>query len=47
MPKTGKVADCVKKVMKRGKDKPAAIRICQASTGLSYETGKKPKSTKK
>lgn len=44
MPKNSKVAQCVVKVMKTGKDKPAAIRICQATTGQSYQTGKKAKS---
>lgn len=43
MPKGTKVHSCVQKVMKQGKAKPNAIRICQASTGLSYQTGKKPK----
>lgn len=43
MPKNSAVAKCVQKVVKTGKDKPAAIRICQASTGQSYKTGKKAK----
>lgn len=42
MPKRGKVARCVKRVSK-SKGKGAAIAICQASTGLSYRTGRKPK----
>lgn len=46
MPKGTKVSRCVEKVSRTmGKDK--AIPICQKSTGLSYATGKKPKSKKK
>jgi hypothetical protein len=43
MPKNSKVGRCVEKVQKEGKSKPAAIRICQTSTGQSYRTGKKSK----
>lgn len=43
MPKGSKVKRCVRKVVKSGKGKGAAIAICQASTGLSYKTGRKPK----
>lgn len=43
MPKKSKVGRCVTKLTKKGADKGKAIRICQASTGLSYATGKKPK----
>lgn len=43
MPKRSKVARCVTRVVKSGKSKGAAIAICQASTGLSYKTGRKPK----
>ena len=46
MPKNSKVGRCVEKVSKTmGKEK--AIPICQKSTGLSYASGKKPKSKKK
>jgi len=42
MPKGTKVARCVEKVKKSGKDvNPYAV--CQASTGQSYATGKKLK----
>jgi len=44
MPEGTKVSRCVKEVMATGKSKEAAIRICQASTGQSYKTGKKSKS---
>jgi len=43
MPKGSKVARCVDDVMADGKSKVAGIRICQASTGDSYRTGKKSK----
>ena len=43
MPKDSKVGRCVSKVQKSGKDKVAAIKICQASTKMSYATGKKVK----
>ena len=43
MPKGSKVGRCVSKVRKSGKSKRAAIRICQASTGQSYKTGKRKK----
>jgi hypothetical protein len=43
MPKGTKVARCVAKIMKKGKSKVAAIKICQVSTGQSYATGKKTK----
>lgn len=46
MPKNSKVGRCVAKV---GKDKPKsnAIRICQSSTGQSYQTGRKAKTHRK
>lgn len=47
MPKNSKVGRCVSKVTKSGKDYGSAIAICQASTGKSYKTGKKPKTKKK
>lgn len=40
MPKGTKVHRCVQKVMRSGKSKPSAIKICQKSTGQSYMTGK-------
>jgi len=43
MPKGTKVYRCTQKVMKTGKSKSSAIRICQKSTGQSYKTGRKPK----
>ena len=43
MPKGTKVHSCVSKVMRQGKSKASAIRICQESTGQSYKTGKKSK----
>jgi len=43
MPKDSKVGRCVTKLDKT-KAKGAAIAICQDATGLSYATGKKPKS---
>lgn len=43
MPEGTKVYSCVQDVMKKGIPKVNAIRICQESTGLSYQTGKKPK----
>lgn len=43
MPKGTKVADCVARMMAAGHVKASAIRICQASTGQSYRTGKKSK----
>lgn len=43
MPTTGKIADCVRDVMKKGNSKEAAIKICQKSTGLAYATGKPPR----
>lgn len=42
MPKNSKVGKCVREVSKN-KDKVAAIKICQKSTGQSYKTGKKSK----
>lgn len=42
MPKSSKVARCVRQVDKT-KSKGAAIAICQAETGKSYATGRKPK----
>ena len=47
MPKGTKVYRCVQKVIKGGKSKSSAIRICQKSTGQSYKTGKKSKKNKK
>ena len=47
MPEGTKVAKCVKNVQKQGKEKGSAIAICQKSTGLSYATGKPPKSKEK
>jgi hypothetical protein len=46
MPKDSKTARCVDKVMSKGKgtDKVTAIKICQAATKISYQTGKKSKS---
>lgn len=43
MPTNPKVARCVQHIMKGGKDKVAAIRICQDSTGLSYHPAQKRK----
>lgn len=47
MPKNSKVGRCVSKVQKTGKSKGSSIAICQAScqasTGMSYKTGRKPK----
>jgi hypothetical protein len=43
MPEDSKVARCVKKVMAQGHSKASAIRICQASTGQSYQTGQRAK----
>jgi len=41
MPADSKVARCVREVMANSKlSKVSAIRICQKSTGQSYETGK-------
>lgn len=42
MPSNTKVGRCVRKV-KRTRSTGSAIRICQASTGQSYKTGRKPK----
>jgi hypothetical protein len=47
MPKGTKVSDCVEKLMAKGMSQGKAIAICQSSTGLSYATGKKPKSASK
>lgn len=47
MPKNSKVGMCVRKVQRSGKSKVSAIRICQKSTGQSYNTGKKIKKKKK
>lgn len=47
MPKRGKIARCVAKVMKQGKSKVSAIKICQSATGKSYATGRKSKAKKK
>lgn len=45
MPKNSKVGRCVRKLTPK-KGKVSAIRICQKSTGQSYETGKKVKKKK-
>lgn len=42
MPENSKVARCVRRLVASGKDKVTAIKICQASTGQSYATGKSP-----
>ncbi len=47
MPKGTKVYRCVQKVKSKGHSKVSAIRICQASTGMSYITGKKAKTHKR
>ena len=47
MPENSKVGRCVGKVKSSGKSKVSAIKICQASTGQSYKTGKKAKTRKK
>lgn len=46
MPKGTKVYRCVHKLMKEGKSKKSAIKICQESTGQSYKTGKDIKDSK-
>jgi len=43
MPKGTKVYKCVQDLMRKGKSKKSAIRICQERTGQSYKTGKKTK----
>jgi hypothetical protein len=43
MPKGTKVERCYTSLKKKGKSKSSAARICQAATGLSLATGKKPK----
>jgi len=43
MPKGTKVYRCVHSLMKKGRSKKSAIKICQASTGQSYKTGRKSK----
>ena len=44
MPEGTKVARCVHEVMaKSNLSKVSAIRICQKSTGMSYQTGKPSK----
>lgn len=45
MPENSKVARCVRDVMKKGKSKKSAIKICQVSTGQAYKTGRKIKGT--
>lgn len=47
MPEGTKVAKCVKDVQKKGKGKVSAIKICQTSTGQSYQTGKPSKAAAK
>lgn len=46
MPKSSKVARCVRKVKAKGKG-VNAYAVCQASTGQSYKTGKPMKKGKK
>lgn len=43
MPKGTKVSKCVRDLVKEGRSKSSAIRICQDSTGQSYKTGRKLK----
>jgi len=43
MPEGTKIARCVHDVMAKGHSKVSAIKICQASTGMSYQTGKPSK----
>lgn len=43
MPKGTKVERCYQHVRAKGASKGKAARVCQASTGLSLKTGKKPK----
>lgn len=44
MPKGSKVHKCFEKVKaKEGGDAGKAARICQAATGQSLQTGRKPK----
>jgi hypothetical protein len=47
MPKGTRVYRCVKRLVKSGKSKVSAIRICQESTGQSYKTGRKAKKRSK
>ena len=47
MPKGTKVHKCYESVKKSGKSAGSAARICQASTGQSLKTGKKPKGSKR
>lgn len=42
MPKDSKVGRCVQRLQK-SKGKVPAIKICQASTGQAYATGRKSK----
>jgi hypothetical protein len=46
MPEAIKVSKCVEAVMKTGRTKPEAIKICQTSTKTSHATGKPPKEVK-
>lgn len=43
MPKGTKVHACVEDLKRQGYSEESAIRICQKSTGQSYQTGKPPK----
>lgn len=43
MPKGTKVERCFEKVKAEGKSVSSAAKICQAATGKSLATGKKPK----
>lgn len=42
-PEGSRVARCVHKLVAAGRSKVSAIRICQDSTGQSYQTGKPSK----
>lgn len=43
MPKGTKVERCYQDLKKEGRSEGSAAAICQASTGLSLKTGRKPK----
>jgi hypothetical protein len=43
MPKDSKVGRCYDKLVKEGKSKSSAAKICQHATGASLATGKKSK----
>ena len=42
MPKGTKVERCYTKLVKKGKSKASAAKICQKATGLSLKTGRRP-----